>query len=591
MAGADSLARSGPLARSPVTGLVAMLRDHWPVGGVFLAFIVSMFIVPTLAPVAISDDWVYIRSVEILLREGRFEILTVASANLLFQVLWGALFGVLFGPSLGVFRLSMVVLWLLSAGACYALLLQLTRDRVRSALGTAVYAFNPLGYSLAFSFMTDAPFVATMVIAVACYARGLGRDEEDLRWVFAGSLASACAILIRQPGVFIPFAAVLATLIDGRLRPDARGVRLGIATAFAPFIVFLAFFVWLRYVHGEPEVHQLMQRQLLEGGFAAIRLHALRLYIIELAYLGFFALPLAAAAVVALPSVTRAMTPRAWAWFVAWEAAVVAGIAGFRALGARMPLIPHFVSRFGVGPNDLIEPRAVLFGPTTRDVFTLLCALAAVVAGLVVFSRLAQWRSTDLADRRAATLVLSQLAVMFLGALVVSAHFRLWFNEGVPGPSLDRYLLPLVPLATAAILWALRDHRISLDLGWWMALSLGLFAVVGTRDNLVFHREIWALAREANALGIPNLQLDAGASWDGYYVGEQSLAEVGYQPRGGVLWWFSIYTPIIDPRYTIATKPTNNYEHVVIERRYDLWLDNRPTSLFLLRRNDVPGPP
>ncbi len=591
MAGAEGLTASRAAVRRPLGGLAALMREHWHVSAVLAAFIASMFIVPTLTPVAISDDWVYIRSVEILLREGHFEILTVASANLLFQVLWGALFGALFGPSLGVFRLSVTVLWLLSALAGYGLLLQLTGDRARSALGTAIYAFNPLGYSLAFSFMTDAPFVALLVIAVWCYARGLGREEEDTRWIFAGSLASACAILVRQPGVFIPAAAVLATLIDGRLRPNGRGLRLAVATAFAPAVVFLAFYAWLRFVHGEPAVHQLMQRQLLEGGFAQIRLHALRLYLIEVAYLGFFALPVVAGAVVALPAVTRAMTPRAWAWFVGWEAAVIAAVVGFRALGARMPYVPHFVGRFGVGPNDLIEPRAVLFGPTFRDVFTVLCALAALAAGLVLVSRLAHWRSASVAERRAATLVLTQLLVAFLGVLVVSAHFRYWINEGVPGPSLDRYLLPLVPLSTAALLWALRGHRLSLDLAWWATLSLGLFAVVGTRDNLVFHRETWALARDARALGIPLLELDGGASWDGYYVGEESLRQVGYDPRGGVLWWFSIYTPIIDPRYTISTAPTNNYQHVVLERRYDLWLDTRPTSLYLLRRDDVSGPP
>ena len=122
------------------------------------------------------------------IEEGSRDRLVEERGDLLFQVVWGALFGLLFGPTLGVYRLSMVVLWFLSAIACYALLLQLTRDRARSALGTAVYAFNPIGYSLAFTFMTDAPFLATSVIAIACYVRGLGRDDEDLRWVFAGSL-------------------------------------------------------------------------------------------------------------------------------------------------------------------------------------------------------------------------------------------------------------------------------------------------------------------------------------------------------------------------------------------------------------------
>ena len=140
-------------------------------------------------------------------------------------------------------------------------------------------------------------------------------------------------------------------------------------------------------------------------------------------------------------------------------------------------------------------------------------------------------------------------------------------------------------------LWALRDVRFSFTLGWWLTLFVSAFAVIGTRDNLAFHRATWELAAEANAAGIPNLKLDAGASWDGYYLGQEALETLGYNPRPGLLWWFSIYTPQIDPQYTIATKPTARYEHVVLEKRYDLWLDTRPARLLLLRRDDVSGPP
>ncbi len=567
------------------------LGAHWPFAAVMGAFVASAFIVPTMAPVAISDDWVYIRSSEILLRDGRFEILAVASSNLLFQVAWGALFALVFGPELGVYRLSIVVLWFLSAFAFYGLLLQLTSSRTRSALGAAIYVFNPLGYSLAFTFMTDAPFVALLTIAVWAYARGLGRDRERLGWVFAGSLASVCAVLIRQPGVFIPAGALLAVLLDGRLEFNARGTRLALAIAGAPLVAFVAFFLWLRFVHGEPAVMQLMQHQLVDGGLRAIGLQGLRLYTIELAYIGLFALPLAVGALAGLSVLAGRMHAPGWAAFVAWQSLVVGAVGFYRGMGGRMPSAPHFVSSYGIGPNDLIAARPELLGHGTRDVLTVLCVAAAVAAGFMVISALARWSDYDLGDRRAIILVLSQAAVMFGGALVVSSHFRNWSYEGVASPTLDRYFLPLVPVLVAALMWSLRDVPFSMPLAWWVTLFLGLFAVAGTRDSLEFHRQNWELAREANALGISNRILDAGASWDGYHLGEESLAEVGYRPKPGLLWWFSIYTPIIDPKYSIATKPVPRFTDVVIEKRYDLWLDSRPARLYLLRRDDVLGPP
>ena len=554
------------------------------------AFVASAFVVPTLAPVAISDDWVYMRSVEILLRDGRFEILTLSSANLLLQVLWGALFGVLFGPSLGVFRLSVVVLWLLGACACYGLLWELTRDRARSALGTAAYVFNPIGYSVAFTFMTDGPFVSASVIALYCYVRGVGTGQST-RWTLAGATAAACAILVRQPGVFIPFGVVVSLIATGHIRANLRGLRTCLEVAALPAAVFVAFYLWLRFVHGEPEVQRLMQRQIFDGGWPQLRLHALRLYIIEAAYLGLFVLPLAAGAILGLPRLARALGGRGWAAFSAWQIAVVGGIAGYWALGARMPYIPHFLSDSGIGPNDLMKARPPIYTGLSRDVFTVACALAALVFGLAVVRGLSEWRARDVSDHRAASVVLGSLVVNFLGALIVSAHFRYWKFENLPAPSLDRYLLPLLPLALAAMLWALRDVRFSLQLGWMMAIFIALFSIVGTRDNLAFHEANWELAREANAAGIPNLYLDAGAAWDGYYLGEESLATVGYHPRSGVLWWFSIYAPIIDARYAIASDRVPRYQQVILEKHYDLWLDHRPARLLLLRRDDVEGPP
>ncbi|MFN8637907.1 MAG: glycosyltransferase family 39 protein [Dehalococcoidia bacterium] len=593
MAGLDvtTIAPGDRPAPTRVREWATSLGAHWAFVAVMAAFIASTFIVPTMAPVAISDDWVYIRSSEILLREGRFEILAVASSNLLFQVGWGTLFALVFGPALGVYRLSVVVLWFLSAFAIYGLLLQLTRSRTRSALGAAIYVFNPLGYSLAFTFMTDAPFVALLTIAVWAYARGLGRDREHLGWVFAGSLASACAVLIRQPGVFIPAGALLAVLIDGRAQLTSRGVRLVIAIAGAPFVTFVAFSLWLRLVHGEPAVMQLMQRQLVEGGPGAIGLQGLRLYTIELAYIGLFALPLAVGALVGFSTLARRMNAPAWAGFAAWQSLVLVSVAFYRGMGGRMPFAPHFVSSYGIGPNDLIAARPELLGYGVRDVLTVLCVAAAVAAGFLVIAALVRWHDYDPGDRRAIILVLSQVLVMFGGALVVSSHFRNWSYEGVASPTLDRYFLPLVPVLIAALLWALREVPFSMSLGWWVATFLAMFAVAGTRDNLEFHRQNWELAREANALGISNRILDAGASWDGYHLGEESLAEVGYRPKPGLLWWFSIYTPIIDPQYSIATKPVPRYTDVVLEKRYDLWLDTRPARLLLLRRDDVPGPP
>src|SRR5439155_15287326 len=91
------------------------------------------------------------------------------------------------------------------------------RRSTLSTLGAALYLFNPLGYALAFTFMSDAAFTAVMVIAVYCYVRGL-QGEGDARWIVAGSVAAAAAALVRQPGMLLPLAAATVLLLDRRAR-------------------------------------------------------------------------------------------------------------------------------------------------------------------------------------------------------------------------------------------------------------------------------------------------------------------------------------------------------------------------------------
>jgi hypothetical protein len=123
-----------------------------------------------------------------------------------------------------------------------------------------------------------------------------------------------------------------------------------------------------------------------------------------------------------------------------------------------------------------------------------------------------------------------------------------------------------------------------------------LFAVTGTRDFLVFQRATWDLARQANQLGVPNTRLDAGASWDGYHLYDNSIYDESTLARGpatpprGLPWWLSLFAPATDPSYVVASEPLPR--HTVVRRvEYSAWLHRGPVYLYLLRRPGVSGPP
>jgi hypothetical protein len=86
---------------------------------------------------------------------------------------------------------------------------------------------------------------------------------------------------------------------------------------------------------------------------------------------------------------------------------------------------------------------------------------------------------------------------------------------------------------------------------------------------------------------VPLTKLDAGGSWTGYQLGEQSYAENGIGPAYPGRWWLGLYGTVIDPEYVITTIEMSGYT-TVRAYRYSLWLDNRPAVLYLQHRD---GPP
>jgi 4-amino-4-deoxy-L-arabinose transferase-like glycosyltransferase len=564
---------STPITRSP----------HYPITLVLLAFAVAAVVVPTLAPVATTDDWAYARSAQILLAEGRLTIFPVVAATAVFQVVWGALFGIIFGPTLGVFRLSTVVITALGGLALYGLCRDLSVTRARGALGVATFLFNPLVFVLAFTFMTDAHFMALLVIATWLYARAIAPNGIDGRLLAAGSGVAALAFLTRQQGALLVPAVVLFLLISRRLHRDRASLVLLTQLLVLPLLAMAGYVLWLRYGNDVPQVQAKFLREILEEGWSGTWWLVRRLTVVELMYFGLFTLPLIAAALPAVRGLVRGTSPRGWLLFAAWQAILLVGVTALWTRGALMPYIGQFFGAGGLGAPDILGSRPILLGPEIRSVLTVVC----LIVSLLLASIAARATSAPPScERSRAGLVLGIGLGQVLGVMLPSYHYIGW-----AAGSLDRYLLPLVPLAIALTLWALRDVRIVLPLGWIVAAALALFSIAGTRDYLVFMREVWAMADEAVAAGVPLDRLDAGSGWDGYHLYEYGLEHRirSRTPKGGP-WWVYFYAPATDSAYVVAGKPLSGHR-VIWQRPYSSWLQREPTTLYFLHRAGVLWPP
>jgi hypothetical protein len=562
---------------------IGRIRNEWPLLLVLAAFAASAFVVPTLSNIATTDDWGYSRSVEILHNDGRLTIFSVVAATAVGQVLWGGLFGLLFGMTLGVMRLSTVVMVAIGAIALYAILRELGVSRGRSALGVAIHLFNPLTFILAFTFMTDPHFMSVMLVSLALYIRGLKSDRFNWRILVAASFFAGWAFLIRQQGALIPLAVGCYLLASRQIWFDKRSVRLLLAIGLLPAAMLVGYYLSLDWILPIAIIQTSFLDEAKSYGWSGTW-HQIRfLTYIEMVYLGALVLPIALAV---LPR-TRSFVRQ---WIGSGRAAWIGCLVWLGGLGfgawvftwgdrpRRMPYISQFAGLRGLGPADVPGARLRLVEFSwIPDVLTIASVASAAILGIVVCRKLGVEASPE---RSAAGLVAMVGAWQWVGVLPPSYHYV------TRGGSLDRYLIPLFPIAIALMLWALRDVNLMQPVAWVAIAIIAVFSTAATRDYLVYIGAVWDMGHYANSIGVENTQMDAGSAWDGYHVytnGQEKKGTKVWSPEPAP-WWIYLYARRIDSTYIVSTNPSQHKGYVVIQMRgYSSWLEDDPVFVYLLR--------
>lgn len=577
-----------PVAR-PRQSIFRTMTGNWPVLIPLLLFALAATIVPTMTDIATTDDWAYTRSVEILYWDIRLTMFPVVAATAVGQVLWGGLFALIFGMELGVMRLSTVVMVAIGAIALYTIFRQLGVSRSRASLGMAVYLFNPLSFILSFTFMTDPHFASVMLISVAWYMFGL-HPERPRPWaIVLASVFAGYAFWIRQQGAFIPIGVVFYLIASRRLWINWRSFGLAARVVLAPALMLLMYYAWLYWINDVPDVQEGFLNRARGYGWDGTWFLLRYLTYFEIAYLGFFLLPLTIALLPGFRSrVAQALfsSPLGFWAFIGWVGVAVTGLYLLTQQGRRMPYIGQFLGSGGYGPGDVPGPRRRLIEWSWfYDVLTIVSVSGAVILGLVLCRRLVEIRTPE---RAAAGLVAMVALWQVIGILPPSYQYL------TRGGSLDRYLLPLIPLTIALVLWSIRDVRLAQPLAWLVVAVLAVVSTAGTRDYLVYMDAVWSMARDANRAGVANEKMDAGSGWDGYHLYtdmiEQNITRNMSPSRSP--WWINFYAKQTDSTYIVSTDPRWREGYVVVhQREYDQWLEDDPVVVYLLRKQDAPWPP
>jgi 4-amino-4-deoxy-L-arabinose transferase-like glycosyltransferase len=518
--GADSRFRGAIKASAP--GRLDR-RDVGVVLAILVAYGVALLLMPLAHNFAYLDDWTYARAVENVVNGQGFQPSEYAQATLVATTYWGALFAWLFGFSFTMLTAATMTLSAVATLTFYVLLRRLGFTPGIGVLGTAILALNPYYLVLSYSFMTEIPFVAALLLSCLCYFEGLRSGR--LAWLWVGGSFAALAYLTRQFGLVVPVAMLLWLAWTRRWSwPQA------LASALLPILAALGYAVWtsrfgptLSAGVGREEIVALLRP------FTWLNRAAHFIYLA--AFLPGLTLPLWSrvrrARLIGVLAAALAV-----AVYILWQvkgALVEQGQSTINDLSYSW-LNPPFAN------PTLIYCLGVLLG-----VWLIAGIVQHDIQGYVAFFRRPRSASP------AAFLYLVP-TILFAGTYVVSAGF------------LDRYWLPLFPFLIAGGLASLRGRSLrGLAPVFVALLVVAGYGVVVHLDDYAYHAAAWEAGRFLVQQNAPLDKIASYTGWEGYYLGDEALARLGSHDLAVV---GRVFPPdqIIDPQYQVSTAPVAGYE-------------------------------
>ena len=545
-----------------------------------LLWIAAGLLINPVGDFPINDDWVYKLSVERVLRDGTFALPSGATANVVIQAYWGALFCLPFGLSYTALRISSLTLALFGLWAAYGTAREIGARRSLALAAAATFAVAPLYLPGAASFMTDVPFTNVVGIAIYCLTRGMQRS--DGRFIVVAFAVALASVLHRQFGLLLVIAFGVAQVAQSR--GSIRSVILLVGTTALAVSIHLGFQHWM------VATHRIVVVVIGSGADFGPGLDlkkwgiAVANFLVLLPYLGVMLLPLYCA--------TCFSSARAFIIEKPWTARTIAVLAVLAQLAAawnREKMFPDYgnnLTQMGLGPTLLYDrwlldinhppmpfPHAVwtlLFLTGTIGVAAIIVDLAAAAARLTRGFVGKNWSGAPWIDG-------AVLANVLLYGLLVCMMT-------VKPSAFDRYMLPFMP-PMALLILAYNDHgcrwtkkriaSVALTIG-----CFGLFSVVATADYLAWHRTR-LLATDALAqIHIPPEKIDGGYEYNGNIFGTRTIHPDWSKPFERSWWW------LYDDEYVVGGGPVPGYR---IVRRFPYYrsLSRTWDQVVILRR--LPG--
>lgn len=523
-----------------------------------LLWMASILIVNPIGEFPLNDDWAFARGVYNLLEKGQLILGDWPAITLVAQLFWGALFCKIFGLSLTVLRISTLISSLIGVMAFYGIARQITRNKEVAGLAGLILFFNPLYFSLSFTFMTNVHFLCAFLLSFWFLAKNI--ERPDLRFWILGTLFCIITTLIRQSGLAIPFIFMLLGWIQTK-RTIANIIKHSI-----PFIVTLAAYLlymrWLEFGTANPQAVRGVG-DLVGGIFKNSPSYYFYRTVSVLLYVGFFLLPFLLAAMVSkFRSSQRSM--------------LIKGVIGLALLlllylGSVFFPIGNIFYNFGLGPKLL---KDTYWGdnitPQLPEAIWRGLKYPAILGTIIYFFKFPwNFRAVKLSfipgpmqAHRLIRLGILMVVGVYIGFLSISPYF------------FDRYTLPLLAFALLLILPVRAKLSESYKkVGYGIFFLYAIFSIVGTHHYLSWNRTRWdALTSLMEEKGISPTHIDGGFEFNAWL----ETGPFNKEDRHGKSWWF-----VVEDDYVAASGRLSDFE---VRETYPVkaaWPFNRDTIFIL----------
>jgi len=515
-----------------------------------LCWMSAVILVNPLGEFPSVDDWSYVSTVRALVERGEIELSDWIATNFISQAFWGALFAMPFGVSYTTLRISTIVAALLAAIALYRIIRNVDWPIPVALLAALSLLFNPIFFTLSFSFMSDVPFVAAQTGAMLFLLGGLrsgSRASSALGWVLA-LLAQLC----RQTGLVIPLAYGGAYIVK-----QGWGLR-RLAMAVLPLLVFLGvqwtYQYWLTATGRTPLMFGLSMRSILPklaGSPVTVAENLFEVARYAFFYLGLFLLPISLpiiASIINSLSHKRAVTST----LVLAGTTVALAVISLRA-GLIMPIWPHTWRSWGIAADS--------YGVTAPPIFLEFVTVISVCGGVFLLTCIGH-AAYHLLRERPRAVGAWEFVFGLLGAAALLGILSLIDQK------FDRYLLPAIPWIALSAMFAVPEKRNFAPPLWALVASgvlvagMAWYSIVN-EHNYMAEKRVWAAAiNELVAQGIPRETIDA--TW--IFNGEVSYGRFGTKTGASPDWYRS-------RDYVVGIWPEPNYTllHRYPVPRWPIW--------------------